>query len=138
LVDGEKRPKVLAIMEVDGSSRVRRTVAGLFGLVSLVSVLAAAGCGSSRDSAANGSTYGAAIESCSQYCEAYVAKGCSSPAYPNDGQCKISTCSPIPQMASASCYSATSSLYACLKGQSDVCGDGGCTTQATAAVDACP
>ncbi|HLK89848.1 MAG TPA: hypothetical protein VKZ18_08140, partial [Polyangia bacterium] len=73
----------------------------------------------------------------SDYCEAYFA-ACAPPAYATSGQCKITLCSPIPQTASAACYSATASWYDCRKGEADLCAAAGCTDQAAAAQSACP
>jgi len=113
---------------------VKRSFVRLFGLLGLASSLAAAGCGGGGDSPA---TYGSAIESCSQYCEAYVARSCV-PTYTDDGFCKIDKCSPIPQTAPADCYAATQSLWVCLKAQSDICTNTGCANQEAAALAACP
>jgi hypothetical protein len=101
----------------------------------LVGLFCLLGCGGS--SSDNSGTYGAAIESCAEYCEAYFA-ACAPPAYSTAGQCKISLCSPIPSMASVDCYSATKRWYDCRKTQSDLCADTGCTDQAAAAQSACP
>jgi hypothetical protein len=109
-------------------------VFGVFGLFGLASVLASNGCGSSGDGSG---TYASALTSCSTYCDAYIAAACAPAAYPTDGQCKVSLCTPIPTMASAGCYSATKSWYDCRRAQADICGDTGCTNQAAAAVDVC-
>ncbi len=111
-----------------------KSLIGMFGLLGLAAVLATSGCGDSGDS---GATYGSAIESCAVYCETYFA-ACAPAAYMTHGQCKIALCSPIPSTASAGCYAATKSWYDCRRAQSDLCGDTGCTAQATAALDACP
>lgn len=113
---------------------MRKSLVGLFCLLGLASGLGTNGCGGSAD---GGGTYASALASCSDYCEAYFAT-CAPPAYPSDGQCKISLCSPIPSMASADCYAATKSWYDCRKAQADLCGDTGCTAQAAAAQSACP
>lgn len=113
---------------------MRRSSLGFVCLLGLASGLATNGCGSSG---AAGNTYGAAIEACAEYCETYFA-ACAPPAYSTAGQCKISLCSPIPQMASADCYAATVSWYDCRKTQTDLCGDTGCTDKAAAAQSACP
>jgi hypothetical protein len=116
--------------------QVGKSLVGIFGLMGLAAVLAAGGCGDSGNSGDSAGTYASALESCSAYCEAYVAAACT-PTYPTAGQCKISLCSPIPSMASAGCYTATKSWYDCRKAQSDICASG-CTDQATAAAAACP
>ena len=116
---------------------MRKSLVGLFCLLGLASGLATNGCGSSGDGTASGGTYGSAIESCAEYCETYFA-ACAPPAYPDAGQCKISLCSPIPQMASADCYTATKSWWDCRKTQADLCGDTGCADKAAAAQSACP
>lgn len=91
----------------------------------------------SGETPASDGTYASALGSCTAYCETYFA-ACSPPAYPTDGQCKISLCSPIPSTASADCYSATKRWYDCRKAQADLCGDSGCADQAAAAQSACP
>jgi len=116
---------------------VQKTLIGVLGLLAATVGLSSSGCGESGSSAGGGDSYGAAIESCSAYCETYFA-ACAPPAYSTHGQCKIALCSPIPSMASAGCYAATTSWYDCRRGQSDLCGDTGCTAQAAAALDACP
>jgi hypothetical protein len=116
---------------------VRKSFVGFFCLLGLASGLATNGCGGSGGSADTGGTYATALGSCSDYCERYFA-ACHPPAYSDDGFCKIDLCSPIPQMASADCYSATKSWYDCRKTQADLCGDTGCTNQAAAAASACP
>jgi hypothetical protein len=113
---------------------VKKSLVGILGLVGLAAVLATNGCG---DSGESGGTYSSAIESCSAYCETYFA-ACAPPQYTTHGQCKITLCSPIPSMASAACYAATKTWYDCRKAEADLCGDTGCTAQATAALDACP
>ena len=114
---------------------MRKSLVGIFCLLGPASGLATNGCGSSG--AASPATYGAAIEACAEYCETYFA-ACAPPAYSTAGQCKISLCSPIPQMASVDCYAATMSWYDCRKAQTDLCGDTGCTDKAAAAQSACP
>ena len=116
---------------------MRKSLVGLVGLLGLAAVLASNGCGDSGGSGDNSGTYATALESCSAFCEAYFAAACS-PMYTADGFCKIDMCSPIPAMASVGCYSATKSWYDCRKAQSDICSATGCTSQAAAAVDACP
>lgn len=117
---------------------MRKSLLGLFGLVGLAAVLATNGCGDSGDSGANDGTYVSALTSCSNYCDAYIAAACSPAAYPSDGQCKVSLCTPIPNMASAGCYMATKGWYDCRRAQADICGDAGCNDQAAAALTACP
>lgn len=116
---------------------MRKSLVRLFGLLGLAAVLATNGCGDSGTNRTNSGTYATALESCSAFCEAYFAAACD-PSLTADGFCKIDMCSPIPSMASVGCYTATKTWYECRKAQSDICSDTGCTSQATAALDACP
>ena len=113
---------------------MRKSLVRLFGLLGLAAGLATSGCGGSGDTPG---TYATALESCSAFCEAYFAAACD-PTLTADGFCKIDMCSPIPSMASVGCYSATKTWYDCRKAQSNICADTGCTSTATAALDACP
>jgi hypothetical protein len=115
---------------------VRKSLVGVVRLLGLASALAVNGCGSDADSGASSATYASALESCSAYCEAYVAAACA-PTYSTAGQCKIDKCSPIPATASAGCYTATQSWYDCLKAQVDICGGSGCADQGAAVPGAC-
>jgi hypothetical protein len=111
---------------------MKKSLLGLFGMLGLVSVLAASGCGSSS----GGSNSSAALASCNAYCDAYIAKACADPIFTSLADCKSSECVDT-SAASAGCNNTVKAYYDCRTTQADLCADDGCNTQATAILSAC-
>jgi hypothetical protein len=97
-----------------------------FGFVLL---LAALGCSSS------GGTLSATQDSCTAYCDAYVAAGCPSPVYTSASACVSAECVPL-KGGSPSCQMAFKTYYDCEQAQADICGDTGCARE-FAAINGC-
>jgi len=110
---------------------VKKSLVGLFGLVSLVAGLAVSGCGGS-----SGANTGPAIASCNAYCDSYISAACASPIYTTAAECKSGECT-IPSGVKQGCADATKTYYDCRKTQADICADNGCDTQAAALLPAC-
>jgi hypothetical protein len=90
---------------------------------------AALGCGSS------GGTLSATQDSCTAYCNTYIAAGCRSPFYSSASACVNVECVPL-KGGSSSCQTALKAYYDCEQAQADICGDTGCASE-LAALNGC-
>jgi hypothetical protein len=92
--------------------------------------VAAVACGSDDEGGSSGAG-AAALQSCQEYCDAEVSCG----DYASADECKSSECAGNDQ-ATGACAEAIKAFYDCQKAAADVCNPG-CTTEASAYLDAC-
>jgi len=112
---------------------VKKSLAGLFSVLGLVSMIATGGCGGSSG---GGNNAAAALASCNTYCDAYAAKACATPIYASAAECKSNECVDT-SAAPSGCNAAIKTYYDCRATQADLCADNGCDSQATAILTAC-
>ena len=113
---------------------MKRALVGLFGGLGLLVVFATSGCGDSSDG--GGGNAAAALASCNSYCDAYIAKACTSAFYATAAECKTMECEDT-SAAPANCNAALKTYYDCRQTQADLCADDGCNSQAAALLSAC-
>ncbi len=93
--------------------RVKRWPVGWLAVLSLVSVLASAGCSDSDEG-----DPAAALASCNAFCEAYLAAACMD--YPTLDDCKSVECSDLPRQP-LGCQTEIKIYYDCRQAQAAVC-----------------
>lgn len=111
------------------TTRMGRFVRAMITAVTLG--VAATGCGGDGGGGASGSA-AATMASCSAYCTAYIAKACADPIYTSLADCTTNDCGVIAAIPDR-CQAKMQAYYDCRKGQADLCGDSGCSSELTAA-----
>ena len=94
-------------------TRVNRWPLGWLAVLSLVSVLASAGCSDSGEG-----DPAAALASCDAFCGAYLAAACTD--YPTLDDCKSIECSDLPRQP-LGCQTQIKVYYDCRQAQADIC-----------------
>ena len=95
-------------------------------------VLGVSASGCESDGAGISGSAEATMASCTAYCTAYIAKACADPMYTSLTDCTTNDCAVILAIPDR-CQAKMQAYYDCRKGQADLCGDSGCSSQLTAA-----